>query len=543
MVKQDVSDSVGSEYWSVRLKHLLEVIEPLGTYASVGAIPSFAFPLPMVTVQGVGKLAFPLMDVAIEPLKAVSARAPFGKGTETVQDDTVRKAWQMDASQVSLGGGKAWDKALQSIVNKACHDLGFSMRRIQELGIHATLYKLLLYETGGHFTPHQDTEKEAGMFGTLVIQLPSRFMGGELSVWHNGETKKFDLADQCEEQFKRIAFYTDCEHQLHPITSGVRICLVFNLVATTPTQIGDVEGQKPEGLTPKAATGTIQTDAKRIFMPSHDVNIETLCQLQSIAADWTTSKNCASKLGYRLGHQYTPRSFAFSSLKGRDSILVQTLMAAKSLEGRPLFKVHLLLMERYIKQYIDMGGPEIEKDEVRARIVLGENGEVYKADYGWGQPNDMNVDDEESDGSVDLTKGDTENDDDDNKGQGKDNTAKNTKVGNWNMFLSKDGWMKQGEWIEEAKNLKRAYDEAMKDEDDKGGDNEEEEDEEEEEEEEEDSDDDMSKYDDDGNPLRSEHKMFRGVNKQHVEPHQGNCAGSVEQWYYAAAIVLSVAKD
>jgi 2OG-Fe(II) oxygenase superfamily len=211
---------VGSECWTNRLRNLLNVIEPLGTFATVGAIPSLAFPLPMVTVQGVGKLSFPLMEVVVEPLKAVSEKAPFGKGTATVQDDTVRKAWQMDASQVTLGGGEAWDKALQSIVDTACHDLGFSTQRIQQLGICATLYKLLLYETGGHFTPHQDTEKEDGMFGTLVIQLPSLFTGGELSVWHNGESKKFDLADHCEEQFKHIAFYTDCAHQLHPLPSS-----------------------------------------------------------------------------------------------------------------------------------------------------------------------------------------------------------------------------------------------------------------------------------------------------------------------------------
>jgi hypothetical protein len=208
------------------------------------------------------------------------------------------------------------------------------------------------------------------------------------------------------------------------------------------------------------------------------------------------------------------------------------------LEGHPLFNVHLLLMERYIKQYIDMGGPEIEKDVVRARIVLGENGEVFKADYGWGHPNDMNVDDGESDGSVDQTEKDMESIDDDNQGQGKESAAKDKKVDNWDMFLCKDGWMKQGEWIEEKKTRKRAYDKVMeKDEkDDDGGDDEDEEDEE-------DSDDDMSKYDDDGNPLRSEHKMLQGVNKQHVEPHQGNCAGSVEQWYYAAAVVIFLVQD
>ncbi|CAN0450803.1 unnamed protein product, partial [Hapterophycus canaliculatus] len=40
------------------------------------------------------------------------------------------------------------------------------------------------YESGGHFRPHKDTEKEAGMFGTLVVQLPtaSGHEGGTLLV-------------------------------------------------------------------------------------------------------------------------------------------------------------------------------------------------------------------------------------------------------------------------------------------------------------------------------------------------------------------------
>lgn len=38
--------------------------------------------------------------------------------------------------------------------------------------VEARLYKLLLYQQGGHFSAHQDTEKERGMIGTLVVQLP-----------------------------------------------------------------------------------------------------------------------------------------------------------------------------------------------------------------------------------------------------------------------------------------------------------------------------------------------------------------------------------
>lgn len=43
-----------------------------------------------------------------------------------------------------------------------------------------SFYKLLLYEKGGLFKPHRDTEKENGHFATMLILLPSIFTGGEV---------------------------------------------------------------------------------------------------------------------------------------------------------------------------------------------------------------------------------------------------------------------------------------------------------------------------------------------------------------------------
>ena len=55
-------------------------------------------------------------------------------------------------------------------------------QRLIDLGVEpdhvrAELYKVLLYEPGSFFKKHRDTEKADGMFGTLVVQLPSRYIG------------------------------------------------------------------------------------------------------------------------------------------------------------------------------------------------------------------------------------------------------------------------------------------------------------------------------------------------------------------------------
>lgn len=64
------------------------------------------------------------------------------------------------------------------------------------LQLEALLYKLLLYETDGHFRTHRDTKKEKGMFATLVLQLPTEdeFQGGSLVVKHKDSSKTFNCS-------------------------------------------------------------------------------------------------------------------------------------------------------------------------------------------------------------------------------------------------------------------------------------------------------------------------------------------------------------
>jgi hypothetical protein len=418
--------------WPERLQHVLDACEPLGTFATASHIKSIAFPLPMVAVEGVGNLSFPLMDLAVEPLKVMSNKATLEVGAETIQDGTVRKDWRIDASHVTLGGGDEWEELLKSIVNMACCSLGLSDDRISDLGIRATFKELLLQEAGGCFNSHTDKEKEIETFGTLAIQLPSQFTGGKLSVCHGGQTMCFDLANQCAEQFKLIAFYANCEHQLDALTSGTRICLVFNLVSIPAVSL------------PKE---TVQP-------PTPRTNVITESTLQSIADEWATMEDGVARLGYPLSDEYTPETLVFDGLTGRDSIVVQTLLNAKCTKGQPLFHVHLLLMEHYVDKVFGGMFTERNADDVFPTKVLDRNGKAV--------PNSRFLYE-------------------------------------WTMYLCDDGWMKPAEWIEE---------------------HEEELDEEEEEE--------------------REHRVCRfRLTKEESETVPKYFPGRVQEWYHAAAVVIS----
>ena len=119
-------------------------------------------------VKNIGLIPLPLTDALAKSLAAVATQAPHGQGTSTVLDTSVRKTWQIEPSEVTIAN-PAWPAALNRLTARVALDLGVNHGHVT-----AELYKLLLYEPGGFFKKHRDTEKAEGMFGTLVIQLPSR---------------------------------------------------------------------------------------------------------------------------------------------------------------------------------------------------------------------------------------------------------------------------------------------------------------------------------------------------------------------------------
>ena len=183
------------------------------------------FQFPGLEVNGVGEIAYPINEMQAKALIEVAKKAPFGQGSETIIDSTVRSAYEIDNSKLNFNGSR-WTAFLNKIIVKIKPDLG-----LEDYTISAHLYKMLIYEKGDFFLPHKDSEKEKGMFGTLVINLPSKHTGGELVVSFEGVKEVVAFAESAENyKISYAAFYADCDHEIKPLTSGYRICLVYNLV-------------------------------------------------------------------------------------------------------------------------------------------------------------------------------------------------------------------------------------------------------------------------------------------------------------------------
>ncbi|RFC51988.1 MAG: 2OG-Fe(II) oxygenase superfamily protein [Verrucomicrobia bacterium] len=272
----------------------LDTVTGTGVFCATGSEPFF---MPELVVEGVGELAFPLIAAQVSELVRAGEAAPYGKGLSTVQDDHVRKCRQIDAAKLSLHAPE-WQHYLQRTVDKAAKDLGIDGE------VTAELYKLLIYQEGGHFLPHRDTEKLAAMFGTLIVALPSAHEGGRLLVRHGGEEVAVDFSQPPGlRRFQSAALFADCEHEVEKVTSGVRCCLVYNLVLT--------KGNPDE-----------------LNRPLSEHSNRLLPALKAMS--WPAPVNPAAIL---LDHQYTEANFSLRNLKGDDSARARALLSAADAAG------------------------------------------------------------------------------------------------------------------------------------------------------------------------------------------------------------------
>ena len=168
-----------------QLLTLIGKVDRPGTFCCGGDRP---LTMPGLQVDGLGAVGLPLGGAQAAKLIKLCHQAPYGKGTDTLVDTKVRRAWELDSDQFQLTNPN-WDQLLAGIVADVQRELGLADRKLTP-----HLYKLVVYEPGGFFLPHRDGEKLDAMVATLVIGLPSVHEGGELVVSHHGKQQTLTMA-------------------------------------------------------------------------------------------------------------------------------------------------------------------------------------------------------------------------------------------------------------------------------------------------------------------------------------------------------------
>lgn len=162
----------------------LDAIQSSGSFATSGSLDTAVDP--QIHVDGVGHVKLPLSEQDARSLVQACHQAPFGKGSETIIDTSVRNTLELNPNQFQIQN-PAWAGVLDGLIGRVSEELGL----VDSANVEAQLYKMLLYEKGAMFKAHKDTEKAPGMFGTLVICLPSAHTGGSVKVKHAGQKKTF----------------------------------------------------------------------------------------------------------------------------------------------------------------------------------------------------------------------------------------------------------------------------------------------------------------------------------------------------------------
>jgi hypothetical protein len=271
------------------LLNSLRSVERPGDFCAGGIREIF---MPVIDVDGAGRIAFPVPPFQAGRLAAIAEAAPYGRGEETVVDREVRRTWQVDAAKVQIGG-RHWEKTLSGLVADIALGLGVSEPVV------ADFYKLLIYDAGSFFVDHRDTEKVPGMFATMVLVLPSAHSGGELVIKHLGREVVLDPHPEEPSEIGFAAFYADCVHEVRPVKTGCRLTLIYNL----------------------------RFAGKRRPLNAPDYRTEH-GRAVKLLRSWASAEDEPDKLILPLEHVYTPAELSFGALKGADAGVASVLAKA-----------------------------------------------------------------------------------------------------------------------------------------------------------------------------------------------------------------------
>jgi hypothetical protein len=263
----------------------------------------------------------------LEQLTQACEPAFFGLKQERVLDESYRKAGKMD-SECFASMLDPFHTDMIKIIRGYLLEGNKSTR-----GIKAELYKLNIYSKyltsvhpylvlcccpgkGSFFKPHVDTPRSKNMFGSLVVVFPTPHEGGALSLRHHGQEWIFDsgqaLAAVDQPTIGYVAFFSDVEHEVVPVTLGHRITLTYNLYFDDGGPVSENDAVSEHLIPPQPPN---QEGFREAF--------KALLENPEFMADGGT-------LGFGLRHVYPIKeslNHVYNVLKGSDVVVYQSMCA------------------------------------------------------------------------------------------------------------------------------------------------------------------------------------------------------------------------
>ena len=170
--------------------------------------------VPLLNVKRYGILPFPLNKPLFEMVKSL-----FKASAENT--------YELNPKQFEIKNQKFVEQISSLVQDRVKSALG-----LEKYSIHGKICKLVVYEKGSKFDSKHGvtTEDDPSVFGSLIVQLPSVFNGGDLVVKHMKSSSVYKSS--CPGSTTHcmfVASYTACPHQIKRISSGYRTVLVYSL--------------------------------------------------------------------------------------------------------------------------------------------------------------------------------------------------------------------------------------------------------------------------------------------------------------------------
>lgn len=165
-----------------------------------------------LTIESYGSIYIPFTDN-----QAQEALKYFSKYQDSL--------YEIEKAKMSISNQKV-NIGFNSLNEKLKKNLGCSD------SIKLNLEKLLLFEMGSTLTRQRLDLGAKRQFGVLLLQLPSVFTGGQMTVYEDDKQHVYDFgieSNTAEFACNYAAFYSDLELEFQPLTSGSRLMLVYSI--------------------------------------------------------------------------------------------------------------------------------------------------------------------------------------------------------------------------------------------------------------------------------------------------------------------------
>ncbi|KAK0436169.1 hypothetical protein EV421DRAFT_1739817 [Armillaria borealis] len=319
---------------------------------NVISYPFVSFNLPPYlseySFMGPNETSFGTLDSPnIDAIRSQSLPSSFGRGDQTVTDPTYRNGREV------RGENLKWPDSPRDAA--ACRRLALELTNVLEATlfvgkqVEILLYKLALYDKGGHFDWHRDSTHGDNHHATILVALNTSWEGGSLLLRHNGQEMTVDMhpkvtsithpeTPESESQLsesepdtqtslRAAAFYTDVEHKVEPVTEGVRLILQYDVFVSH--EEGDPhEFDDYSNLDKVSGKSRLHHSSENVYdhelqAPCGSSNEDSVSSLVDAIREIIASGT--EEVGFPLRHLYRQASIRKEYLKGADAIIYAKL--------------------------------------------------------------------------------------------------------------------------------------------------------------------------------------------------------------------------